>query len=100
MLYTYRCKTCGESTDAHRKVEDMHNAPECQSCGGETKKIITPVSFTPVMGGFDNPGYRCPVTDQWVDSKRKRRSIMDEHNLVEWPKGSGSEAKNKLPANP
>jgi putative FmdB family regulatory protein len=88
MLYTYRCYDCQDTTTATRSVEDRHDCPECQFCGGETRKIITPVNFTPVMGGHDNPGYHCPVTDQWVDSKRKRRSIMDEHDLVELPKGS------------
>ena len=88
MLYTYRCKSCGATTDAHRKVKDRANAPDCQSCGGETYHILVPVRFNAVMGGHDNPGYQCPVTDTWVDSKRKRRSIMDEHNLVEMPKNA------------
>jgi hypothetical protein len=39
--------------------------------------------FTAVMGAADNPGYMCPVTDQWVDSKRKRKEIMVEHDLRE-----------------
>lgn len=86
MIYTYRCKACGALTDARRTVNDRHNAPECQSCGGETYQIMTPVRFNSPMGGADNPGYLCPVTEKFVTSRRERRNIMAEHDLVEAPK--------------
>lgn len=98
MLYTYRCKSCGATTDAYRKVEKRHDAPPCAACGGQTHQIITQVNFNAVMGAHDNPGYMCPVTDEWVDSKKKRRRIMDEHDLVEWPSGSGKGCKNERPS--
>jgi hypothetical protein len=44
---------------------------------------IVPVNLAPVMGGGDFPGYQCPVTDRFVSSRRERRNIMAEHDLVE-----------------
>lgn len=82
MLYSYRCKDCDHITEARRSIARMYDCPECSECGGGTKKIIVPVAFKPVMGGADNPGYMCPVTDQWVDTERKRRNIEAEHDLV------------------
>jgi len=35
------------------------------------------------MGGGDFPGYQCPVTEEFVTSRRKRKYIMDSNNLVE-----------------
>jgi hypothetical protein len=65
-------------------MDDRNLDCNCQSCGGDTKRKITGgIGFTPILGAADSPGYMCPVTTQWVDSKIKRRRIMDEHNLVE-----------------
>ena len=78
--YTYRCETCGKVEDARRSMADRDNGPECH---GKMRKIITPTMVQPVMGGYANPGYQCPVTGEFVSSKRRRKEIMAEHNLVE-----------------
>jgi putative FmdB family regulatory protein len=82
-LYVYQCEK-GHTTEAYRSISEMDNCPVCD-CGLETKKIITPVMFTAsFLGSHRNPGYKCPVTNEWVESKRKRLNIMAKHDLVEY----------------
>ena len=84
MIYTYRCTDCQFVFEATRSMDDRHKPIQCPECAAEAKlKVTGGVGFTNVMGGSDMPGYQCPVTDQWVDSKKKRQRIMDEHNLIE-----------------
>lgn len=83
MIYQYRCKECGSVQDGVRSVANRDDTPKC-GCGGETTRLITGgAGFTPVMGAGDMPGYQCPVTDQFVTSRKQRREIMAAHNLVE-----------------
>lgn len=81
--YVYQCEQ-GHTTEAYRKIAELDDCPVC-SCGLETKKIITAVMFNAgFLGSYRNQGYQCPVTNDWVDTKRKRKNIMAEHNLVEY----------------
>lgn len=43
----------------------------------------TKVMFNSPYGGSAIPGYMCPVTDKWVESRRERRNIMAEYELIE-----------------
>lgn len=79
-LYTYKCNECGKIEDAHRAIKDHNNGPDCH---GKMAQIIVAPMIQPVLGGGNNPGYKCVVTGEWVDSRKKRREIMKEHNLVE-----------------
>lgn len=84
MLYEYKCPSCHTSVTVNRPVANYDDPLECPECMKPMKRRITGgLGFTPVMGGADMPGYKCPVTDQWVDSKKKRREIMAKHDLVE-----------------
>lgn len=42
-----------------------------------------------ILGGGDCPGYQCPITNEFVTSRRRRREIMKENHVVE----SGDGAK-------
>ena len=84
MIYEYKCLSCKHVTDLSRSMDHRDAPAHCGECGGETKRIISGgQGFRTVLGGADMPGYMCPVTDTWVDSKRKRDRIMKEHDLVE-----------------
>lgn len=84
MIYQYRCVDCDYITESSRPMAERNLPCECRECGGDTKLAISGgTGFYRVMGGADNPGYMCPVTDQWVDSARKRREIMKAHDLRE-----------------
>lgn len=81
-VYDYKCIECGASKDAFRSIADRENAPECD-CGGKMQKMITPTQVGLVMGGYAMPGYKCPVSGEYVTSRKQRREIMARHNLVE-----------------
>lgn len=78
--YTYECPICKRREDAYRSIADRGNGPECH---GQMRKIIVPPMLQPILGGGSFQGYQCPVTDQWVTSRRQRRNIVAEHNLIE-----------------
>lgn len=78
--YTYQCKTCGKIEDSFRKIADRDNNPICH---GEMVRKIIPPMLQPVLGGGGLQGYKCPVTDKWITSRKERKNIMAEHNLIE-----------------
>lgn len=79
-LYVYKCKACGKVEEAYRSIADRHTGPECH---GEMEFQISTPMIAPVLGGGSIPGYQCPVSGEHVTSRRRRREIMKEHNLVE-----------------
>ncbi len=81
-LYSYKCSDCGALTDSYNIVANRHQSPVC-GCGSMTALSIQPTQIAPVMGGGDFPGYQCPVTDEFITSRRKRKYVMDSNNLVE-----------------
>lgn len=82
-LYVYQCEK-GHKTEAIRTISEMNDAPLCE-CGLRTQKIITPVMFSEsFLGSAKNPGYLCPVTNKYVETKRERLNIMAKHDLVEY----------------
>lgn len=83
MIYEYKCPSCHKTKTLKRPVEARNDPCQCGCGEGMALKISGGSGFTPVLGGGGFQGYRCPVTDQWVHSKRQRRRIMDEHGLVE-----------------
>jgi putative FmdB family regulatory protein len=73
--YTYECQGCGSMHTQINKISDM-NIPEgvpCDRCGGEIKKIITPV-------GISYNGQTRTVPD-WYNDRLKQIDTR-------YPKGS------------
>ncbi len=72
-------------------MEDRNNPIDCEECGSSDTflKITGGTGFAPVYGGADLPGYRCPVSDEWVDSRKKRKEIMAKHGLGEHSSADG-----------
>ena len=55
--YDYRCLTCGDIFEITRAAGDP--APvACPACGGETKRVFTPVGVHFKGSGFHNTDYR------------------------------------------
>lgn len=82
-LYTYQCEK-GHIAEAWRNISEREDGPECE-CGLCMRMIITPVRINAAfLGSSRNEGYRCPVTQEWVDTKKRRMEIMTEHNLREY----------------
>lgn len=78
-IYTYTCGTCGRDRDEFNKVADRDNMPDC--CGAAMSRKLT-ACMVSVPGGTDID-YKCPVTGEPVQSMRKRKEIMDRHDLVD-----------------
>lgn len=80
-IYTYQCD-CGKIIDEYRSIDNRYNLPVCD-CGHKMQLKIMPTQIAPVLGGGDFQGYKCPVTEKWVTSRKERKNIMAEHNLIE-----------------
>ena len=80
-LYTYACPKCGEKDTEFNTVQDRHVGPEC--CGAQMVLEITPTQVANVLGGGSMPGYVCPVSGDYVTSRKQRREIMARHGLIE-----------------
>jgi len=62
--YTFRCSECGAVFDKILRVAQYNNPQSC-SCGCEAKRIIVAPAIR-----TDISGYRCPVTDKWIEGRR------------------------------
>lgn len=76
-VYTYKCMRCEKITDFFNTIQNRKNCPVC-TCGGTTEKIIVPTQVQPQM-----PEYTCLVSGEVVTSRKRRKEIMKEHNLIE-----------------
>lgn len=80
--YSYKCQECGSEKDAIRRIADRKNGPDC--CGQTMKQVIVaPMIQAQILGGGDCPGYVCPVTQEFVTSRKRRREIMKENGCHE-----------------
>ena len=78
MLYDYKCQSCGNTAERSNRIAERHtNAPEC--CG---QKMGIYISQAPMGYMGRNINYLCPVTGQYVTSKKQRREIMAREGLV------------------
>ena len=81
-LYDYKCG-CGHIVTEMNTIDDR-NVKAPIHCGQKMSIMITGSHhIAPVLGGGGFPGYKCPVTDKFVTSRKERRNIMAENNLVE-----------------
>ena len=77
-LYEYRCLDCSELQEEYRSVADRDKTPDCNICGGITKKII---SGYRVHGDFDP--YYDENLETYVRSKQHRKHVMKAQGLEE-----------------
>ena len=81
MIYDYQCLKCGEITEAIRSVDERNNCPECEVCGGETKKIISAYNVHGDLEPYlDEHIGREPV---WIKSRKHREKVMKEEGVSE-----------------
>lgn len=58
-------------------------------------KIEAPQVQAQILGGGSYPGYRCPITGEFVTSRKRRRDIMAEHNVIEAGDTSSAQRERK-----
>lgn len=97
-LYSYRC--CGRSRDAFARVDDRDHGPACEGCGEPMVRQLT-APMVQVPGGVDMR-YRCPMTDEVVVSGKRRKYLMEKHDVVDsreftdtWAKAKAERAKER-----
>lgn len=62
--YTFRCSDCGAVFDKILRLA-QYNDPQTCSCGKPAKRVIVAPAIR-----TDISGYRCPVTDKWIEGRR------------------------------
>ena len=77
-LYSYKCQTCSEVTDASRSIADRADAPSCAECGSNTKKIIAKYTVHPDFAEYYDDNLETHIT-----SKQHRKKVMKERDVVE-----------------
>lgn len=55
--YDFRCVSCGEVCEIVRPLSDTSPVP-CPACGGDTKRVFTPVGVVFKGSGFYNTDYK------------------------------------------
>jgi putative FmdB family regulatory protein len=70
-VYEYKCKKCGEQFEVKQKITDKPLF-ECNSCGGELKKLITRTSFVLKGGGWYVTDYPSAERKKAIEKKKKK----------------------------
>jgi putative FmdB family regulatory protein len=79
-MYSYKCSSCEFILDDMSSIARRNDARKCPECGGEMALKIVPPMLNPVLGGGSFPGYECPVTGEFVTSRKRRKEIFKEHD--------------------
>ena len=101
-VYSYKCKSCDSSFDRILPVKEYNQPQECETCGGETTKLVTPVDF--VLKGDGWPGKNIRIKNQMAqknagldrrmnEMKRDQPPVKLAPNVDGERVGSWSEAK-------
>lgn len=77
-FYSYECPDCGGIEDAYRKMEDRNNAPDCELCKVNMRKIISAYS-----AHGDLEPYFDENLETGIKSKKHREKVMKEQGVAE-----------------
>lgn len=75
-LYETECQSCGIEGTHIAVVDERHNTPRCEGCGGPTKLIISACAGVvrfPAGGGQE---YRSPASGKIITTERARRDDL------------------------
>lgn len=80
--YTYQCKSgCEVITTEFKRISEYNKiCPKCQSCGGETSRVIL---GAPAIATQSSIGYKCVATGETITSHTQRKEVMRRHDLVD-----------------
>ena len=70
ILYDFECNECHEIKEAFGKMDDKDQIVDC-SCGGQAKRIVSPVSFK--LEGLT--GAYPSAHDQWAKKRKQHMAI-------------------------
>lgn len=83
-LYDFECEY-GHKFDRFLPLAKF-DEPQLCICGSPARKLVS----APFIQA-DIPGYRSPVTGEWVAGRRERREDLTRHGCVEYDRGMGEE---------
>jgi len=87
-LYEFQCRLCAHTFERRQSVNDPY--PECESCGGEVRKVFQP---TPII--FKGSGWH--ITDYGRSGKSHGKDTDSEGKRgdkdFEWDKKSSESEK-------
>lgn len=94
--YVARCKTCGETQDFIRKVDDRDDTPE--HCGAAMTRLGS-WAVAPLVGAMNWSGHQGMfVNGKWAETGADYKRIMKQDKLLsgtEGPREAEIQAKNK-----
>jgi putative FmdB family regulatory protein len=91
--YDFRCKTCKHTFEVVRPAGET-TPPECPECGGETKRVFTPVGVHFKGSGFYNTDYKGKNAAGGSEPKKETPSCPSAGNsdgCAGCPAAAGSE---------
>jgi len=85
-LYDFRCLD-GHKFERFVKLEHFDDLQNC-ACGSPANRVISPVRFS-----VENIGYDCPITGEWIGSKRQHDENLAKHGCRVYEAGETEQAK-------
>lgn len=76
-VYEYKCLKCGKQIEVMQKISD-DPLSECESCGGELKKLITNTSFVLKGGGWYVTDYPSAERKKAMESGKPSPAVKDK----------------------
>lgn len=90
-MYEYRC----EESHYFTRFLPMafYKQPQKCGCGKPAEKLLSaPAIHT------DYPGYRCPITDVWIEGKRAHQENLARHGCRVYEPGETEDYKRRVAA--
>jgi hypothetical protein len=87
-LYDIRCFASGKIFERHIPLANFSDPIKC-ACGAPASRCISAPRFS-----VDNTGYHCPVTGDWISSKKQHEENLKKHDCRVLESGE-SEANRK-----
>lgn len=81
-LYSYVCKSCGNSEERYLKISQYDSSVECSVCSHVLEKLVDAARVS-----VDYEGYECPITGKWIEGKKEHRENLARHGKRVLEKG-------------
>lgn len=86
-LYDIQCSASGKIFERFIGLDDFEEPILC-SCQHPANRVISPVRFS-----VENVGYDCPITGEWIGSKRQHNENLAKHGCRVYETGETEQAK-------
>ena len=85
-LYDFKCLE-GHKFERMVPLAEFDNLQLC-ACGSAANRVISPIRFS-----VENVGYDCPITGEWIGSKREHENNLAKHGCRVYETGETEQAK-------